>query len=108
MHTDNKDVVSICLKLGCVGLRLDHPDAWPTVSCFFHTFLTSFDNFNGSKIAQNVGKERQMYFIEVVRLHCKAIIDSLLYCTAGGLNLDSLTTIQMMTVFVLQNCFAYF
>ena len=27
-----------------------------------------------------------MYFIEVVRLHCKAIIDSLLYCTAGGLN----------------------
>ena len=27
-----------------------------------------------------------MYFIEVVRLHCRGIIDSLLYCTAGGLN----------------------
>ena len=86
LHTDNKDVVSICLKLGCVGLRLDHPDAWPTVSCFFHTFLTSFDDSNASKRAQNVGNERQMYFIEVVRLHCRGIIDSLLYCTAGGLN----------------------
>ena len=88
LHTDNKDVVSICLKLGMRWFTIRSSRCLANrILLFFFSFLTSFDNFNGSKIAQNVGKkERQMYFIEVVRLHCKAIIDSLLYCTAGGLN----------------------
>ena len=84
LNEDNKDVVSICIKLGCVGLRLDHPEAWPTVSCFFHSFLKSSEGKNG--INQQAQENIKECFFEILQLHCKEIVRSLIYSIADGIN----------------------
>ncbi len=82
---ENKDVVSICVRLGCIGLRLDHPEAWPTVSCFFHSFLTSLE-YNARTGETDLSKSRKQCFLDILGLHCKEIVRSLIYSTGGGIN----------------------